>query len=191
MLDVDGVALELIDTAGLRETGNEIEREGVRRARAHLERADLALLVTDATHAQDDLALLNALPDITPRVIVVNKIDLDDTPSQMAVHDSVDWLWLSARTGAGLDALRTRLKHFAGADGDTGGAFSARRRHVLALERTAGHVDAAARVLAATRAGELAAEELHQAQQALGEITGAFCPDDLLGAIFSSFCIGK
>ncbi|HET7268395.1 MAG TPA: tRNA uridine-5-carboxymethylaminomethyl(34) synthesis GTPase MnmE [Oleiagrimonas sp.] len=191
MLDVDGVALELIDTAGLRDTGDEIEREGVRRARRHLARADLALLVTDDTHAQTDLALLDEVPETTPRLIVVNKIDIDATSPHADIRAGVDWLWVSAKTGAGLDALRARLKHFAGADGASGGAFSARRRHVLALERTAAHVHAAAAILADTRAGELAAEELHQAQQALGEVTGAFCPDDLLGAIFSSFCIGK
>lgn len=191
MLDVDGVALELIDTAGLRETGDEVEREGVRRARAHLARADLALLVTDRANAQADLALLDEVPETTPRLIVVNKIDLDDSAPATQARAGTDWLWISAKTGAGLDALRTHLKHFAGADGTTGGAFSARRRHLLALERTAAHVNMAGDILADTAAGELAAEELHQAQQALGEVTGAFCPDDLLGAIFSSFCIGK
>ncbi|HEX7340992.1 MAG TPA: tRNA uridine-5-carboxymethylaminomethyl(34) synthesis GTPase MnmE [Rhodanobacteraceae bacterium] len=191
MLDIDGVALELIDTAGLRDTGDTVEREGVRRAHAHLARADLALLVTDATHATIDLALLAELPDTTPRLVLVNKIDLDDARARGDRRDGIEWLWLSARTGAGLDALRQRLKQFAGDDGAIQGAFSARRRHVLALERTAAHVSTAATVLTATHAGELAAEELRQAQQALGEITGAFCPDDLLGAIFSSFCIGK
>lgn len=191
MLDVDGVALELIDTAGLRETGDEVEREGVRRARAHLARADLALLVTDQANARTDLALLDEVPDTTPRLIAVNKIDLDDTAPATQAQAGADWLWISAKTGAGLDTLRAHLKHFAGADGTTGGAFSARRRHLLALERTATHVNAAAGILADTAAGELAAEELHQAQQALGEVTGAFYPDDLLGAIFSSFCIGK
>lgn len=191
LLDVDGVTLELIDTAGLRDSTDEIEREGVRRARSHLARADLAVLVSDQASAQADLALLDDLPDTTSRLVVLNKIDLDATPTQTDVREGVDWLWVSARSGAGLDALRQRLRHFAGADGETGGAFSARRRHVLALERTAAHADSAATILADTAAGELAAEELHQAQQTLGEITGAFCPDDLLGAIFSSFCIGK
>jgi tRNA modification GTPase len=191
-LDIDGVGLELIDTAGLRDTGDEVEREGVRRARAHMQRSDLALLVSDAAHAGADLALLAELPATTPRLVLVNKIDLDGADAHAETRDGNDWLWLSAKTGAGLDLLRERLKHFAGADA-TGeaGAFSARRRHVLALERTAAHLDQAERVLRATRAGELAAEELRQAQHALGEITGTFYPDDLLGAIFSSFCIGK
>lgn len=192
MLDIDGVGLELIDTAGLRDSDDEIEREGVRRARAHLERADLALLVSDAAHAEADQALLAGLPPTTPRVVILNKIDLDDTPPHAEERAGVPWIWLSAKAGHGLDLLRERLKHLAGAEtqGESG-TFSARRRHVLALERTAGHVEAADQTLRATRAGELAAEELHQAQHALGEITGAFYPDDLLGAIFSSFCIGK
>ncbi len=192
MLDIDGVTLEMIDTAGLRDTGDEVEREGVRRARTHLARADLALLVTEAEHAEADLALLADLPATTPRLVIVNKVDLAAGTARAETRDGVDWLWLSARTGTGLDALRARLKHLAGADeAAAGGTFSARRRHVLALERTRARLDAADRSLRDTRAGELAAEELHQAQQALGEITGAFCPDDLLGAIFSSFCIGK
>ncbi|HET7299818.1 MAG TPA: tRNA uridine-5-carboxymethylaminomethyl(34) synthesis GTPase MnmE [Oleiagrimonas sp.] len=192
MLDIDGTSLELIDTAGLRDTGDEVEREGVRRARAHLQRADLALLVSETGQVDEDMALLADLPATTPCLIVINKIDLDDGQARAESRDGTDWLWLSARTGIGLDTLRDRLRHLAGADAQTGGgAFSARRRHVLALERTAAHLAAADRVLHDTRAGELAAEELHQAQQALGEITGAFCPDDLLGAIFSSFCIGK
>jgi tRNA modification GTPase len=99
-------------------------------------------------------------------------------------------VWASAKTGAGLDALREHLKQLAGA-GSGEGAFSARRRHVLALELVSGHLDNAHTTLVATRAGELAAEELRQAQHALGEITGTYTSDDLLGAIFSSFCIGK
>ena len=100
------------------------------------------------------------------------------------------WLWASAKTGAGLDALRDALKQLAGA-GSGEGAFSARRRHVLALEQVATHLAHAGQVLSGSRAGELAAEELRQAQHALGEITGSYTSDDLLGAIFGSFCIGK
>jgi tRNA modification GTPase len=191
-LDLDGVHVELLDTAGLRDSDDVIEREGVRRARAHLERADLALLVTAQAHAAADLALLDALPPATPRLVLVNKIDLGAGEPRYDCRDGVDWLWLSAKTGAGLEALRERLKRLAGADGgQAGGAFSARRRHVLALQAAAAHVQAATVVLHDTGAGELAAEELRQAQHALGEITGAFVADDLLGAIFSSFCIGK
>ena len=100
------------------------------------------------------------------------------------------WLWASAKTGAGLDALREHLKQLAGA-GSGEGAFSARRRHVHALQQVSVYLDQAAHMLASRRAGELAAEELRHAQHALGEITGSYSSDDLLGAIFGSFCIGK
>jgi len=148
--------------------------------------------MTEEHRVGEDLALLGDLPATTPRLILVNKIDLGAASAHVETRDGVDWLWLSVKTGAGLDALRERLRHLAGADqAAAGGTFSARRRHVLALERTLTHLAAADQTLRATQAGELAAEELRQAQQALGEITGAFYPDDLLGAIFSSFCIGK
>lgn len=190
-VQLDGIELTLADTAGLRDSGDAVEREGMRRARAELERADLALLVSDAAHAEADLALLAALPPEVARVVVVNKIDLDGAASRRETRGREVWLWLSALTGAGLDLLREELKRHAGLGEGAAGAFSARTRHVLALERVAAHLEAAALTLAATRAGELAAEELRQAQRALGEITGEFTSDDLLGAIFSSFCIGK
>jgi len=189
-LILDGVALELADTAGLRDTDDEVEREGVRRAHGELLRADLALLVTDDTQAEADLALFDALPDRAERLVLVNKIDLAHAPPRQMQRDGLRWLWASAKTGAGLDAVREHLKLAAGTAGGEG-AFSARRRHVLALEATGRHLDQAAAILDLTRAGELAAEELRQAQHALGEITGAYSSDDLLGAIFSSFCIGK
>ncbi|MDI3259235.1 MAG: tRNA uridine-5-carboxymethylaminomethyl(34) synthesis GTPase MnmE [Sinobacteraceae bacterium] len=187
-IELDGFALSLADTAGLRETDDPVEREGVRRARLELERADLALLVTEAEHAEDDLALLAEVPTAT-RLVVVNKIDLDGSPAQVQMRAGVPWLWLSARTGEGLDALRAQLLRLAGAGGE--GAFSARRRHLLALNAVAAALSRAAEALGAARAGELAAEELRAAQCALGEITGAYTSDDLLGAIFASFCIGK
>lgn len=190
-LALDGIALELADTAGLRETEDPVEREGVRRARLELERADAVLLVTEAAHAPADLALLEGVPAGTARLVAVNKIDLDPAcgPHREG-RDGAVWLWLSARTGAGLEALRDELKRLAGAGGGEG-AFSARRRHVLALEQVGAHLAQAAHALEDGRAGELAAEELRQAQQRLGEITGAYTSDDLLGAIFGSFCIGK
>jgi tRNA modification GTPase len=189
-VSLDGVVLELADTAGLRATEDEIEREGVRRARHELARADVALLVTEAGHAQADQALLAELPATVARLVLINKIDLTGTPPQEAYEQGVHWLWVSARTGDGLEALRAQLKSLAGA-GSGEGAFSARRRHVLALERVQTHLAHASEVLTTTRAGELAAEELRQAQHALGEITGTYSSDDLLGAIFGSFCIGK
>lgn len=189
-VSLDGAVLELADTAGLRHTEDEIEREGVRRARAELARADLVLVVTDVAHAGVDTALLEELPADVARLVIVNKIDLDAQPHRAETRDGVLQLWLSARTGEGLDLLRTELKSRAGL-GSGEGAFSARRRHVAALERVQAHLDRAAAVLAATRAGELVAEDLHHAQHALGEITGSYTSDDLLGAIFGSFCIGK
>ena len=189
-VSLDGIALELADTAGLRETEDEIEREGVRRAHGELARADAALLVTDAAHATADLALFDVLPAGAERVVLVNKIDLAHVAPHAESRDGVTWLWASAKTGEGLDALRDHLKRLAGA-GSGEGAFSARRRHVLALETVRDHLARTAHALAAIRAGELAAEELRQAQHALGEITGSYSSDDLLGAIFGSFCIGK
>jgi tRNA modification GTPase len=189
-ISIDGITLELADTAGLRDTHDPVEREGVRRAHGERERADVVILVTDAQHADADLAWLRDLPPAVERIVVVNKIDLDTVTAHVEQRTDAHWLWLSVKTGVGLDALRERLKQLAGA-GSGEGAFSARRRHVLALEQVSGHLARTAHVLAVTHAGELAAEELRQAQHALGEITGTYSSDDLLGAIFSSFCIGK
>ena len=189
-ITLDGIALELADTAGLRETHDPVEREGVRRAHHERERADVVLLVTDAHHMDADLAWLHDLPSNVERIIAINKIDLDASKAHDEERDDATWLWLSVKTGEGLESLRQKLTYLAGA-GSGEGAFSARRRHVLALEQVTEHLDRTAQVLADTHAGELAAEELRQAQHALGEITGTYTSDDLLGAIFSSFCIGK
>ncbi|MHB1058554.1 MAG: tRNA uridine-5-carboxymethylaminomethyl(34) synthesis GTPase MnmE [Rhodanobacter sp.] len=189
-LSLDGIALELADTAGLRDTDDEVEREGVRRAHGELQRADVALLVTDTEHANADLAFFAPLPAGVERIVLINKIDRDNIAPHREQRDHAHWLWASAKTGDGLDPMRNHLKQLAGA-GSGEGAFSARRRHVLALQQVAIHLDQTAHALTVTCAGELAAEELRHAQQALGEITGDYSSDDLLGAIFSSFCIGK
>ena len=189
-ISLDGIALELADTAGLRDTHDPVEREGVRRAHSERERADVVLLVTEVQHSAADFAWLRDLPANVERIVVINKIDLVHERPHAEMRDSLHWLWLSVKTGEGLEALREHLKQLAGA-GSGEGAFTARRRHVLALERVSNHLDCAAQVLTYTHAGELAAEELRQAQHALGEITGTYTSDDLLGAIFSSFCIGK
>lgn len=188
---IDDVTLTLADTAGLREDADVVESEGIRRARAELARADAALLVTDAAHAQADRALLDGLPGSAERVMIVNKIDLDGTPPRREVNDGEVCIALSAKTGAGVELLRAELKALAGAEAAAEGAFIARARHVAALERAKDHVVAAGSVLHGRRAGELAAEELRAAQRHLGEITGEYTSDDLLGAIFSTFCIGK
>ena len=188
-LNLDGIALELADTAGLRDTGDEVEREGMRRAQGELQRADVGLLVSTDEHVAADLAWFAHLPAAAGRLVLINKIDLAATPPRHEQRDEATWLWASARTGAGIEALREELKRLAGGGGE--GAFSARRRHVLALQQVSRHLETAAAELTTRRAGELAAEELRQAQQALGEITGSYSSDDLLGAIFGSFCIGK
>ncbi|WP_291183119.1 tRNA uridine-5-carboxymethylaminomethyl(34) synthesis GTPase MnmE [Dokdonella sp.] len=189
-IDLDGVALTLVDTAGLREAGDHVEREGIRRARAELERADLAILVSDDAHVANDLDLLAELPPEVERLVVHNKIDLAGDHPRVEQREGRTHLWLSAKSGAGLDRLAAELKRRAGVE-DAGGAFSARARHVAALERARARLAAADDALNRQRAGELAAEELRQVQQFLGEITGEFSSDDLLGEIFASFCIGK
>ena len=190
-VEIDGVALTLVDTAGLRESPDVVEREGIRRARAELERADVALLVTDADNdAEGDAALLAGLPAGTRRIVAHNKIDLVDRAPHRERRSEDVHLWLSAKTGAGLEALHAELRSLAAGE-DSDGAWTARARHVAALERAKTHLAAAESALIERNAGELAAEELREMQHALGEITGEFTTDDLLGAIFSAFCIGK
>ena len=194
-LALDGVRLQVADTAGLRATHDPVESEGVRRALAALAQADLALLVTGAEDWQRDLALLRQQAGASPELlVVVNKIDLDQLPAARSVEpDMPPRIALSAQTGAGLDLLRAELRARAcGVGADS--AFSARERHLDALQRAAAEIAAArAEVARAGHGGmvELAAEALRRAQGALDELTGQHGSDDLLGAIFSSFCIGK
>ncbi len=196
-IDVDGVALTLVDTAGLRDSEDSIEQEGVRRARAEIERADLALIVL-APEDEDQLPALRAeAPERARRLVLHNKSDLRGAhaPTQPATvhaeHPSEIHLDISALTGAGLDTLRHQLRQLAGHGDGSEGAYSARTRHVLALQQVAEHLQQAEQQLVRNRAGELAAEELRLAQQELAKLTGEYRSDDLLGAIFSSFCIGK
>ena len=190
-VNLDGIALTLADTAGLRDSADVVEAEGMRRARAELRRADAAILVAESAHLQADIALLDAAAPGTAHIIVHNKIDASGESARTETRDHGEiHVWLSARSGAGVPLLREELKRLAGHGEGAHGAFSARTRHVQALEAVAAHVHAAAEHLE-HRSGELAAEELRQAQQALGEITGQYSSDDLLGRIFSTFCIGK
>lgn len=184
---VGGVELTLVDTAGLREGGDAIEREGMRRAREELTRADLAFAVVDARapEAGGD-AVREALAGVPQVLWLYNKADL--LPAVPADRD--DALWVSARTGTGLDRLHARLRALAGGGEAGEGAFTARVRHVEALQRSLTALDDARAQLALERL-ELAAEALRAAHDALGEITGRVHPDDLLGRIFASFCIGK
>ena len=187
-LRIDGVELTLVDTAGLRDAGDAIEAEGIRRARAELARADLALALVDARDPAAGRATLDGDVHAAGQCLWLhNKADLlDGRPALPA-----DALYVSARTGEGLEALHARLLALAGAgtDGDAG-AFSARGRHLDALAAAAAHLSCAGDELAAERL-ELAAEALGQAHAALGEIGGKLDADGLLGHIFGTFCIGK
>ncbi len=192
-IQIDGLPLHVLDTAGLRESSDAIESEGVRRAHDAMRRANRVLLVIDDSEEKEDgvRALCAQLPDGTSITLIRNKIDRSGRAAgPVSSISEVPEIAISALDGRGLDALRTHLKECMGYQAAGEGTFSARRRHLGAIERTRGHIDAALAQLAARR-GELAAEELRQAQQALGEITGEFTSDDLLGRIFSSFCIGK
>jgi tRNA modification GTPase len=190
-VNLDGIALTLVDTAGLRESADIVEREGMRRARAELAGADVAILVTQSGDVEADRVLLADCAREAARLIVHNKIDLAGENPRVELVNGEIHLYLSARSGDGLDNLRDKLVCLAGRGDDAAGAFSARTRHVNALQRVARHLAAADAALREQRAGEIAGEELRLAQHALGEITGEYRSDDLLGAIFSTFCIGK
>ncbi len=185
-IDIDGLAVELVDTAGLRENPERVEEEGIRRARAALQSADAVLWIQDATDPEQG-EIDESIPGGTPVTVVHNKIDLCDGPAQ----ERGGRIGLSAKTGEGLPALRQHIRKLAGYENLGEGAFTARKRHLHALERAAMHFATGRTALEETRAGELLAEELRLSHQALGEITGAVSSDDLLGRIFSQFCIGK
>jgi tRNA modification GTPase len=186
---IDGVELTLVDTAGLREGGDAIEREGMRRARDELARADLAIVVLDARDVVTGRnAVTDAIAGVPRQLWIHNKSDL---LSAAAPFDTGELLHVSARTGAGLEALHARLRVLAQGEGEAGeGAFTARARHVDALRQAQSEL-ALAREQLDHDALDLAAESLRHAHDALGEITGHVRADDLLGHIFSSFCIGK
>jgi len=197
-LDIDGMPVTLIDTAGLRAAtaADAIEREGMRRAREEMRRADRVLFVVDAhddPRADSFEQERAGLPAGVPVTLVFNKSDLVTASAAAAGstrQSRLPQLHVSAATGVGLDALRQHLKDVAGYTDAGAGALSARARHIDALTRAHDFTERA-RAQLARRDGELAAEELRQAQQAIGEITGEFTSDDLLGSIFGSFCIGK
>jgi len=193
-IDIDGLPLHVLDTAGLRDSDDAVEREGVRRAAAEMTRADRVLFIIDS--ANDPLGRafeeeLERLPAEVPVTLVFNKIDV---ATGLAVDDTLSGpprVHVSALTGAGLGELRAHLKACVSFQSAGNGSISARRRHLEALARARTCVETAARELQQRRAGELVAEELRLGQQALEEVTGIFTADDLLGRIFGSFCIGK
>jgi tRNA modification GTPase len=193
-IDLDGIPVHVADTAGIRETSDVIEAEGIRRARQALGAADIVLLIRDASESTEpDKELFAEVPQGVRAIAVANKADLLDPLElrQRVEAETEDQVWISARTGQGIDELKKRIRQAVGASDQAEGAFSARQRHVDALKRVANHLCDGFEAMESHRAGELLAEELRLAQQALGEITGEVLPNDLLGEIFSSFCIGK
>ena len=177
----------LIDTAGLRETADPVEKIGIERTWAAIGKADLVLLLLDSREGvtEHDRAILAKLPEKLPVLRVFNKIDLTGQVSGLVTEDEIH---VSAKGGQGLAELRRKLLQCAGWQGSDDAVFIARERHLDAIRRASGHLQTAD---AAYRQIEILAEELRLAQNALNEITGEFTPDDLLGVIFSRFCIGK
>ncbi|MBK6597117.1 MAG: tRNA uridine-5-carboxymethylaminomethyl(34) synthesis GTPase MnmE [Proteobacteria bacterium] len=193
-IEIDGMPLHVLDTAGLREAQDAVEVEGVRRAHAEMAKADGVLFVIDSAadpEADAYRAEREALPTGVPVTLVFNKIDLVDVLSLANTISGPRRIAVSATTGQGLASLRDHLKQAMQFQTPASGSISARQRHIDALERARHHVDAAVELLTQRRAGELMAEELRAAQRSLDQITGVFSSDDLLGRIFGSFCIGK
>jgi len=189
-IQIDGVPLHIIDTAGLRETEDEVELHGIAKTWRATESAQIALILVDATHGigETEKSILERLAAVSHQVWVHNKIDLTQSGPRLEEIDGRTHLFLSAKTGAGIDLLRGYLLRLAGWQSDGEGVFMARERHLRALERVEVCLESAAANL---RQPELLAEELRLGQEALNEITGEFTSDDLLGEIFGRFCIGK
>ena len=189
-INLDGMPLHLVDTAGLRDSDDPVEKIGIERAWQAVEKADLALLLLDSQPSDKDdyhQEILNKLPKGLDVLKVHNKIDLSDQKA----GKKGDELYISAKHKTGIEELKTELKERMGYQQHSEDSFIARRRHLHALERTQEFVDNAEAQLVQFNAGELMAEELRLAQDELGQITGRFTSDDLLGEIFSNFCIGK
>lgn len=188
-INLDGMPLHIVDTAGLRESDDPVEKIGIERAWQEVHKADLIVLLVDDTQPDDpeNAVILAKLPERLPRLTVHNKVDLSGkTAGKQGEH-----VYISAKQGLGMEALKAELKTRMGYQGESEDTFIARRRHLEALSATQIAVENAEYQLRTFNAGELMAEELRTAQDALGQITGKFTSDDLLGEIFSSFCIGK
>ena len=196
-INIDGMPVHIIDTAGLRDTENceidPVEKEGMRRTWKELEQANIVLLLLDDSQGfgEEEKQILDQLPKHIPVTLLHNKIDLSQHKSEIQEENDTTHLWLSIKKNNGLDLLRDHLKSCVGYTGMGEGQFMARRRHLVALNIARDHVENGLLQLKEHHAGELLAEELRQAQRELGEITGEVSSDDLLGKIFSSFCIGK
>lgn len=194
-INIDGLPLHILDTAGLRESPDKVEQIGIERAISAIGQADQILLLQDAqdkTSPQDHWqGLMGPEPMPSQLTLVRNKIDLSNSMPNLKQVDGVDCIYLSAKHGQGIDLLRSQLKQAVGYQATLEGGFSARRRHLGALQRCRSLLRDGATQLAYSQAGELLAEDLRLAQECLNEITGSFTSDDLLGRIFGSFCIGK
>ncbi|MDO4643452.1 MAG: tRNA uridine-5-carboxymethylaminomethyl(34) synthesis GTPase MnmE [Cardiobacteriaceae bacterium] len=192
-LVIDAMPVNILDTAGLRDSDDLIEQEGIRRTKKALSQADIIILLADGnTLAHGGIVDLETLrreqPNNIPICLVYNKADQISPEIQTRYQDGI---WISAKTGLGLDKLKTTLSHIAGRDTRDESPFIARERHLQALQQAQAHHQTALQQLQSTRSGELIAEDLRRAHEALGSITGNISADDLLGHIFSSFCIGK
>ena len=189
-IHIDGMPIHIIDTAGLHDSDDVVEQEGIRRAHNEINNADIILLVFDS---RDSKANLSILPDSVknkPKILVRNKIDLAGNKSSVKKVGNITEISISAKNGDGIDTLRESLSEFAGLNSGIEGVFVARKRHLDAIEETLEFINSALSQLN-SGSSELVAEDLRQAGMKLGQITGEFSSDDLLGEIFSSFCIGK
>jgi len=189
-IQIDGMPLHIIDTAGLRDSNHVIEREGIKRAHEEISKADRVLLVIDAQYPESQ-SIQKLLPTGIQVTKIYNKIDLLGIEPEIIESSQGTQIYLSIKQNKGLDLLTNHLKKCMGFDSEAEHIFIARRRHIEAIDRASVFIDSALQQLIVKQAGELVAEDLRQAQNALSEITGQFTSDDLLGKIFSSFCIGK
>jgi tRNA modification GTPase len=189
-IQINGVPLHIIDTAGLRETDDEVEKFGIARTWRATETADIALLLLDTAHGITDAekSILGRLPQGIAKIWVHNKVDVSRETPEIREMDAETHIYLSAKTGQGLDLLKAQLLTLVGYQANSEGVFMARARHLQALTQVNQHLQTATTQI---KSAELLAEELRLAQDALSSITGEFTPDDLLGEIFSKFCIGK
>ena len=189
-IQINGVPLHVIDTAGLRETDDEVEKFGIARTWRAAESANIALLLVDAAHGitETEKSILARLPQEIRKIWVHNKIDVTNELPLVKEINGATHIYLSAKTGAGLELLKSHLLKLVGYENNSEGVFMARARHLEALLKVETHLSIAGQQI---KSAELLAEELRIAQDALGSITGEFTPDDLLGEIFSKFCIGK
>ena len=189
-IHLDGMPVHIIDTAGLHNSDDLIEQEGIRRAHNEINNADVILLVYDSTDSELDLGILPDSVKNKPKILVRNKIDLAGNKSSVKKVGNITEISISAKNGDGIDTLRESLSEFAGLNSGIEGVFVARKRHLDAIEETLEFINSASSQLN-SGSSELVAEDLRQAGMKLGQITGEFSSDDLLGEIFSSFCIGK